>query len=425
MMMCIVDKFARHVSGTSAFAILCVIIVAHLITMTFYINDSRHARRAADRDAMIQKIINVINLLEATPVEERAKVIAAMNDPDMKASISSKPQFALQFQDISFWQINGALRKQLGAFAVSILLTKDQWLNINATLYTHFLLRQLMFFVFEIVAFGFILILIWSINRFTRPIENFRRAAERLSMDLNTQPVPIDGPSVVQEAARAMNRMQQRIQDLIRNRTQMLAAISHDLRTPITRMKLRAQFLDDSTTRNALVKDLNEMEVMINETLSFARDDFADNAKVNLDLVSLVCSLVESMQDMGYNIQFHSHPQRIKILGRASALKRAFTNLLNNAIRYAKNVNVRIQWRQNRVKVLIEDDGPGIAEKELEQVFEPFYRGEHSRSRDTGGVGLGLAVTRDIISDHNGKVILTNRPNGGLCATVELLSEVH
>ncbi len=366
MMMRIVDKFARYVSGSSAFAILCVIIITHLITMTFYINDSRRARRAADRDAMIQKIINVINLLEATPVEERARAIAAMNDPDMKASISSKPQFALQFQDISFWQINGAFRKQLGAFAVLNLLTKDQWLNINATLYTHFLLRQLMFFVFEIIAFGFILILTWSINRFTRPIENFRRAAERLSMNLNTQPVPIEGPSVVQEAARAMNRMQQRIQDLIRNRTQMIAAISHDLRTPITRMKLRAQFLNDSTTRNALVKDLNEMEVMINETLSFARDDFADDVKVNLDLVSLVFSLVESMQDMGYNIQFHGHPQRVKTLGQASALKRAFINLLNNAIRYAKNVDVCIQWRQNRVKVLIEDDGPGIAEKELE-----------------------------------------------------------
>ena len=183
MMMRIVDKFARHVSGSSAFAILCVIIVAHLIAMMFYINDSRHTRRAADRDAMIQKNINVINLLEATPVEERAKAIAAMNDPDMKASISNKPQFALQFADISFWQINGALRKQLGAFAVSILLTKDQWLNINATLYTHFLLRQLMFFVFEIVAFGFILILTWSINCFARPIKNFRRAAERLSMN--------------------------------------------------------------------------------------------------------------------------------------------------------------------------------------------------------------------------------------------------
>ncbi len=419
-----VDRIAHHFSGRNALGIMTVIIIVHLIAMSFYINDNRLVEREAGRDAVLQKIVNVVHLLEATPANERAKAIAAMNDPDLQVSVSGSPRFPLKFQEVSFWEIDEALQKQGKSFAASMLLRKDQWLNINATIYTHFLLTQLAFFSVEVLIFGMIIVVAWSINRFTRPIINFKESVERLSKDLNTQPVPIDGPSVVQEAAQAMNHMQQRIQELVRNRTQMLAAISHDLRTPITRMKLRAQFVEESAAKNELIADLDEMGAMINEILFFAREDAADEAKHPLDLVSLARSVCESIADMGHHINFQCKYHRLKMLGRPLSLKRALTNLLNNATRYAKNVTVHVSRSHHRLIVAVEDDGPGIAEKELSRVFEPFYRGERSRSRDTGGVGLGLAVTKDIIKDHNGSVYLKNRAEGGLSAVVELPGDV-
>jgi len=420
-----VEKLARNISGRKALAVLSVVVIVHLVVMAFYINTNRLARRTARRDTVIQKIVNVIHLLEATPETERSKAISAMNDPDFQASISNNPRFKLQFKTISFWEIDQALQKQLESFAISIQLTSTQWLNVNATVYTHFLLTQLIFFSFEVLILGMILVLCSFVNRFTRPIESFKRAAERLGSDLNTQPIPIDGPVVVQEAAMAMNRMQQRIQGLIRDRTQMLAAISHDLRTPITRLKLRAQFVDDKTTKQELIGDLDEMESMVTETLSFARDDAGDESKASFDLVSLINSLCDAMNDLGHCIKFQSKQHRIPYFGRKTAVKRAFSNLLNNATRYAKNVSVSMYKRHQSVVVKVEDDGPGISEDELEQVFEPFYRAEQSRSRDTGGVGLGLAVTRDITKAHRGKVYLRNRKQGGLCATVVLPLDVR
>lgn len=420
-----VERLACSVSRRSALAVLSAVIIIHLIAMASYINDNRLARRMANRDAVIQKIVNLIHLLEATPNFERAKAIAAMNDPDLQASISASPRFDLRFKTISFWEIDQALRKQYDSFAISIQLTSTQWLNVNATIYTHFLLTQLIFFGLEIFILGMILMVGWSINRFTKPIENFKRAAERLGSDLNTQPIAIDGPMVVQEAAIAMNCMQQRIQDLIRDRTQMLAAISHDLRTPITRLKLRAQFVDDEATKLELIGDLDEMESMVRETLSFARDDASYEAKVSFDIVSLIRSICDVMNDLGHHIDFESKQHQIPYCGRKTAIKRALNNLIGNATRYSKNVVVSLYKRHHSVAIEVEDNGPGIPEAELEQVFAPFYRTEQSRSRDTGGVGLGLAVTRDIVKADGGAIYLRNRKQGGLCATVILPLETR
>ena len=199
----------------------------------------------------------------------------------------------------------------------------------------------------------------------------------------------------------------------------MLAAISHDLRTPITRMKLRMQFIYDEKLKEESLHDLDEMESMIQETLSFARDDAAKEHKKSLDLVSLIHSICIDAREMGHPVNFHSRQNRIPFTGRSLALKRAFTNLVYNAIRYAKQVSVTIFARHHSIIVHIDDNGPGIPEDDLEQVFTAFYRGEKSRSRDTGGVGLGLAVTRDIIEAHQGKITLSNRRPHGLRAMVE------
>jgi signal transduction histidine kinase len=224
----------------------------------------------------------------------------------------------------------------------------------------------------------------------------------------------------VREAAQAMNKMQRRIQDLIRDRTQMLAAISHDLRTPITRMKLRSQLIDDNNMQLNLANDLDEMEKMVNDTLAFAREDSTHEKKISVDLASLLSTITDEMQDMGTAVSFSSRLNRAPIKGRPLALKRAFTNIINNGIRSGQKVEVSLSSRRNNgFLVMIDDHGPGIAEEDIERVFEPFYRAESSRSRDTGGVGLGLAVTRDILLAHRARIILRNRKPHGLRVMIE------
>ncbi len=366
-----------------------------------------------------EKIVNVVNLMFATPVENRENAITAIADPYLDATITAAPTYSLQFKTASFWQISQALRRQLGLFAVSIQLESKQWLNIHATLYSHFLRTQLIFIAVELLIFLMIIISFWVVGRFTKPFRSFKQMAERLGKDPNSELLPVEGPGIVKEASDAMNRMQQRIQELIRDRTQMLAAISHDLRTPITRMKLRTQFIIEDEVSNSLQADLCDMEEMINETMAFARDDASTEKRAPMDLVSLLSSVTDNYQDMGHKVKFKCKQNRIAFLGRRVALKRVFTNLINNAIRYASHVDSKIYRRHKNIIILIKDNGPGIAEKDIERVFAPFYRGEQSRSRDTGGVGLGLAVARDIIKAHGGQIDLRNMRLGGLCVIVQ------
>ncbi len=418
--MSITKRLIQHFSGRNAFSLVLIIIALHLIIMAVYMNGDRLERRSEKRDAVIQKIINVINLIYATPVTNREQAVRALTDPYLDASISSKPLWSLQFKEASYWKISQALRRQLGLFSISIRLQGDQWLNVHATIYSHFLLTQLIFFGVEFLIFAIVLTCLWFVGRFTKPFRSFIEMAERLGLDPNSKLLPIDGPLVVKEASAAMNRMQQRIQELIRDRTQILAAISHDLRTPITRLRLRAQFIEDEDIANSLSDDLNEMETMIKETMAFARDDQINEEKKQIDLVSLVESVCEAFIDQGYSITCDIPNSRIGFLGRPVAMRRALDNLVNNAVRYAKNVEVSTYRRDDVVYILIKDDGPGIPEKELDRVFAPFYRAETSRSRDTGGVGLGLAVCQEIVKSHFGHIYLHNRSRGGLCAVIEL-----
>lgn len=418
--MIIKKKLPIGLSGKTTLTILLLVIVLHLFMMVYYLQYNRLARQAERRDAVIQKIINAIYLVEATPVANRRHAVEAMADPVINASFTIKPLWKLQFRKISFWEITRKLHNNLTSFALSIRLDKDQWLNLNATIYSHMLWRQLLLVAIEAFVLGTIFFAVWSVVRFTEPLKQVKTSVERLGNDLESKPIDIYGPSVVREVAQAMNEMQQRIQTLIQDRTQMLAAISHDLRTPITRMKLRIQFIDETSLFNSLHADLDEMEKMINETLSFAREDSANEKKMKIDLVSLLQSICDENNDIGHSVHFQARHHRVPILGRPLALKRAFTNLINNAVRFGKHVDVLIYTKHKNIFVRIADDGPGILEKDLEKVFEPFYRSEYSRNRDTGGVGLGLAVTRDIIVRHNGKIKLKNARQGGLVAQVEL-----
>ncbi len=415
------QKLSHEVSGKRALTILVVVVIFHLGLMITYLHNNRVARETVKRDAVIQKIINSIFLVEATPVANRAKAIAAMADPDLHVSLSREPKWNLRFTQVSFWDISKALRNNINSFSISIQMEKEQWLNLNATIYFHILSDQLVLLLVEMVVLGSILVSAWSINRFTQPLRQFKLAAEQLGIDLHSKPLDvIRGPVVVRETAEAMNKMQKRIQDLIRDRTQMLAAISHDLRTPITRMKLRSQLIDDVPIQENLNRDLDEMENMVNETLAFAREDNTKEKVTNVDLVSLLHTITDEMHDMGMPVMTETKLHRATVRGRPLALKRAFTNLINNGVRYGESVVIKILSRRHKgFLVLVEDKGPGIHESEIERVFAPFYRAESSRSRNTGGVGLGLAVTRDILQAHGAKIVLHNLKPCGLRVQID------
>lgn len=408
------EVLSRQVNAKKAVWILSLIIVFHLLFMLYLVQNTRSAQQAARRSALFQKVVNIIYLVEATPEQNRAAAVAAIEDPDLQVKFTDKPLWSLQFEQASFWKIVQTIEKNASGFSLSIKMDKDQWLNIKAAVYTHLLTTQLISMLIELVVFGSILVALLSINRFTKPLKKIKISAERLGIDLETKPMDIYGPPVVREVSQALNQMQKRILQLIRTRTQMLAAISHDLRTPIMRARLRLQFIPESEHKSRLLNDLEEMERMISETLSFAREDSRREEKKAIDLVSLIRSICNDAVDLGHKVSFESKIQRVAFDGRPLALKRAFTNLIYNAIRYAGNAQVSVIKRGKKVFVMVEDDGPGIPAADLDRVFEPFYRAERSRSRETGGVGLGLAVTRDIIRAHHGKINIKNKKPHGL-----------
>jgi signal transduction histidine kinase len=260
---------------------------------------------------------------------------------------------------------------------------------------------------------------VWAVRRSTRPLALFARASERLGRDMNAPDMPEDGPREVNLAARAFNDMQKRLRKTISDRTQMLAAVSHDLRTPVTRLRLRAEFIEDEEQREKMLNDLAQMEAMISATLSFSQLDSSDEQLKKLDLAGLVQSVVDDAAELGRKVTYDG-PARVSYWGRLLALRRVFDNLVDNAIKYGGQAEVKLVETGSTIKITITDHGPGIPQGEIEKVFDPFYRIETSRSRETGGVGLGLAVVRSIVRGHGGEVALENPKSGGLCVTVTL-----
>lgn len=419
MMKRFLESIYQHINRKKVMLILYAIVIFHLIVMLNLLQDNRVDRKAAKRSAFIQKIVNVIYLVEATPVNNRQKAISAINDPDIHVSLTQSPASDLRYKQAAFWNIIHALELDLHNYSLSIQMKNGEWLNIKATFYTRIVLNQLFFLMIELIVFGSIMMALWSIHRFTSPIQKIKLSAESLGIDLEKKPFAVYGPKVVREMSHALNQMQNRILQLVRNRTQLLAAISHDLRTPIMRAQLRTQFIEDSNYKEQLIDDLREMEKMISETLLFASEDLNQEEKKDIDLVSLIGLICDDAVDMGSEVAFHISSHRIKFSGRPIALKRAFTNLINNAIRYAGNAVVILKQNTKNIFIIVEDNGPGIPEADMEKVFEPFYRSEQSRSKESGGVGLGLSVTKEIILGHQGTIKLTNKKTGGLKVVVK------
>ena len=253
----------------------------------------------------------------------------------------------------------------------------------------------------------------------TRPLAQLARAADSLGPDLQSERLPESGPLEVSRAATAFNAMQERIAAYMSERTQILAAISHDLQTPITRMRMRADMLDDEVQRAKMNRDLREMEALVKDGVAYARTlHGAREAPCRIDPDSMLESLVGDYQDAGADVRLEGRAG-VSVSTRPQALRRILGNLIDNGLKYAGAVEVGVERAgPGDIAVRVRDRGPGIPEAELEKVFEPFYRLEASRNRDTGGTGLGLAIAKQLATAMNGALALRNHPEGGLEATL-------
>jgi signal transduction histidine kinase len=259
----------------------------------------------------------------------------------------------------------------------------------------------------------------FAARRFSRPIEQLAAAVRQFALNPRAPPIAETGPKELQQVIRTFNAMQAQIQKFVAYRTMMLAAISHDLRTPLTRMRLRGEFIEDQDQQARLFRDVDEMQNMVDEALAFFRDDATAEETTSFDLPHILLTIANDFADQDVDVGY-AGPAHAVYRGRPFALKRAFTNLIDNAAKYGKAPEMELSGEEHALIVAIRDRGPGIPPDALDNVFRPYYRVDKSRNRTTGGVGLGLTVAQATIQGHGGEIVLENRTDGGLEARISL-----
>ncbi len=315
---------------------------------------------------------------------------------------------------------HGGLGPGLPPIHVSMRLSDGSWLAIQVTNWAKSRIR-LYDFLSRVIPIALICVLLFIglVLGFTRPLVRLGAAAERLGIEGDVSLLQESGAPEMRLAARAFNGMQLRLKRLIDDRTQMLAAISHDLKTPLTRLRLRAEFVEDAGLQEKMLGDLAEMEAIVASTLAFARSDARGEPRETIDLADLLQSLAEARADCGSAVDYEG-PAHLTAPARPVALRRALGNLIDNGIKYGQAAHLKLRREGDQAVIEVEDEGPGIPPDQQELVFRPYFRLEGSRSRETGGVGLGLTIARAAIRAEGGDVVLANRPVRGLRVTVYL-----
>lgn len=452
------------------------LVVAQLLSAAILLQDRDQALYHAIGGHVAQRIAAIVNLLDTLDDGERRRLVAALDLPPTRISLDLPWETAIEpderYQTALFRTL---LSRQLGVdrpFQVEITddlpppppppadrprwFVQDQpppprdWADRPPRWRMHAMMLGLRNFIVQVrlrdgaaVTFQQILpeeVIAWparlllillvllvsvavlaalAVRALTRPLAVLADAAGELGRDIRRPPLDEAGPLEVQRAARAFNTMQERLIRYIEDRDRILAAVSHDLKTPITRLRLRTELLDDAPLRDKFLADLDDMQRMAQASLDFLRGGEDSEPIAPVDINALLESLQEDAEDVGHAVSISgaaSQPLRCRPL----ALKRCLTNLVDNALKYGQSAEIGITDTPTRLTLSVRDRGPGIPAAELERVFEPFYRLESSRSRDTGGTGLGLSIARNIARAHGGELSLRNHPQGGLEAVLEL-----
>ncbi len=418
--------------------------------LTIHALDRRDLIRIAEAQEAATRVMGLYRVVVlSTPDELVARVKGLDLPPDMTAVLSDEPpgtglaRVPVEIQRILRLSMQLVpLPQQLRPRESRILWDEDaqrvvigmrlpdgRWLSVSEHPPPARLLHEPGFFAaFLLMTVAAALLLVWAARRLTAPVRVLAAAAERLGRDVNTPPLPETGPSEVVAAATAFNTMAARIRRFVADRTFLLTAIGHDLRTPITRLKLRAEFIDDDELRTKFLADLDQLEAMVSSTLQFGKDISGTEPVAALDLPALLRTVLDEAADAApdhASALSYEGPEHLTIHARPLAVKRAIANLVGNALAYGGAANIRLLPPAKDAKiplarVEVADDGPGIPPEMMERVFEPFQRLETSRNRETGGTGLGLPIARNILRAHGGDVTLANRTGGGLVATAAL-----
>ncbi|MDP2833437.1 MAG: ATP-binding protein [Pseudomonadota bacterium] len=427
-----------------AAVLLLVLLAAQWVAEWLYQEERERVVSHLIAGPLGQRLSMVADKLERTPRPEREDLLQVLNSPRITftlaaAPLSGTPTGTLRLLQARLSETLGPQRQVVVAgdtekdgpptsariaFTLSdgqVVIAAHHYPNDSALAPSRHL--PLLTGYFLVIAVLALLALRWAVH----PLQRLAQAADALGRDLGGAPLAETGPREVRQAAHAFNTMQNRLASYLNDRLRILAAVSHDLKTPITRLKLRSEMLADTVQREKFLHDLDDMETMIAATLDFLRGESRQESGVLLDINALLSTLRDDMQALGSTVDLRGEASR-PLLARPQALKRCLANLLDNAVRYGRNAggnagggaHITVEDSAKTLTLHIDDNGPGIAESELEHLFEPFRRGETSRNRATGGTGLGLAIARNLARAHGGDVTLTNRPEGGLRATLAL-----
>ena len=420
----------RGISGQIAALVVASIVAIHLIlTTTFLIHRPDQPDPSIDRGH--NQLAAVAQLLGAAPAAERPRLLADIARAFPQIGIEALPPDSAAAGDADLPELRG-LRRRLGKSYRIFPLPKSEAANRigialpDGTKISARLLRQRPFWqgpwvltlMFAVVSVT--LLSLWAARALTAPLSSFARAAEDFSLNGTAAPLPERGPEEIRSVAKALNRLRERITTLIDDRTKMLAAISHDLRTPITRMRLRAEFIEDEAHRSRMLRDLEQMRSMLEAVLSFLRNDRKLESMTLVDIASTLQLVTDQFADMGHKVAYDG-PEHAMATVRPDDLHRSVTNLVENAVRYGAEATIRLRVSPDTATIEVEDDGPGISDARKEVMLEPFVRGDDARNMDeAAGFGLGLSIARTIAIAHHGALSLNDRQPHGLIVRIQL-----
>jgi signal transduction histidine kinase len=441
----------RSLLGQLALLVLTAFLAAQVISVWLFADERGAAIRAAQRFETIERASAVAGALNTAPTTSRDSILAAVNSRLVRFSVGNAPLVAVGDMDLAPLEDGGDIRateitisphdgqpvepppavawmhdrmRAAGVapveFRISLPLADGDWLNVRARFQRPDLQAPPALLGATLLSLALLMAALWyGLGRITRPLRQLASAADGFDIDGPVPDMPRQGPREVRALSDALGQMHARLTGMVGERTRMLAALGHDLRSPITALRVRAEMVEDEETRERMVATLAEMQEMVDSTLAYARGVSTDQPMEQTDLGALVRDLAAELSETGPQIDVTPSGPIYAAL-RLAAIRRALRNLMENAQRYGHAVHVSVQRNGNRAELVIEDNGPGIPAGDLERVFDPFTRLETSRSRDTGGIGLGLPIARAILRAHGGDVILSNRAEGGLQASVSL-----
>ena len=411
------------------FTVLIGILLSTALTTYLGESERHRAFKRMQAALMVDRIEQFIQLLEATPGPSRelllkgAPKLGLRLEPERnKDSLPPGPSEADEAQVSSLQERLGPgyQVQWAGPRAVSVQLSDGTPLVLAVPRWRSEHGPGWWFWVCQVFFVSCIVVLAYYVARMTtEPLRRLAQAALELGRNLDREPLVESGAREIRHAARAFNMMQARLRNHVRQRNQMLAAISHDLQTPLTRLRLRLEKVHDEQLKEKLLADLSAMQALVAEGLDLARSVESQEKLVPIDLASLLDSVCQDAVDAGHSVDL-AHSQPLSLPAYPNDLRRCLTNLLDNAVKYGKVAHVFTERQGGKVVIRVADEGPGIPEDKLSTVFEPFVRLEQSRSRDTGGSGVGLTIARNIAERHGGELVLRNRPEGGLEACLSL-----